>query len=100
MEVRSLRDQLQHADGDELGLRRTRSLARQICDAVRDPAMHPSIPMKAARAVVDGKVDPAELVELLDIIANMHARRAFKKSAGAYFVTSLKRIFQRCEVPW
>lgn len=100
MEVRSLRDQLQQADGDELGIRRCRQLARQICDVVKDPAMHPSVPMRAARAVVDGKVDPAELVELLDIMSAMHARRAFKKSPGAYFVTSIKRIFQRNEVPW
>jgi hypothetical protein len=56
--------------------------------------------MRAARAVVDGKVDPAELIELLDIMSAMHARRAYKKSPGAYFVTSIKRIFQRNEVAW
>lgn len=100
MEVRTLRDQLFQSEDDELGLRRCRQLARQICDVVRDPAMHPSVPTRAARAVVDGRVDPAELVELLDVIGAMHARRAFKKSPGAYFVTSIKRIFQRNEVPW
>ena len=55
MHVRTLHDTLERTEGEELGIRRTRSLARQICDVVRDPNMHPTIPMKAARAVVDPK---------------------------------------------
>ena len=101
MEVRQLRDQLFQSEGDELGIRRCRQLARQK-PRQRRPGSG-NAPLRADAppcAVVDGKVDPAELVELLDIMAAMHARHAFKKSPGAYFVTSVKRIFQRNEVPW
>ena len=102
MDVRTINDLVgpnsqAAAAGDELGLERTKRLARQIMVAVSDPKMHHSIPMKAARAVVDGKVDPAELKELLDIIV---AKGRTINTPGAYFCSSLKRIFQRCEVPW
>ncbi len=80
-----------------LGVDQTRTLAREIADAVRDPKMHPSIAMKAARAIVDRRISPGELTEVLDHICS-HRRTI--NSTGAYFCSCLKRIFQRNEVPW
>lgn len=82
-----------------LGTERVGLLAREVLRAVGDPKMHPGIAMRAARAVVDGKMETQELTEMLDIIASQ--RKAGRlRSPGAYFVTSLKRAFQRNEIAW
>jgi hypothetical protein len=75
----------------------TRAVARQIMDTVRDPKMHPSIAMRVARAISEKKLNPSELVEILDC---MTAQGSRINSRGAYFVTSIKRAFQRNEITW
>jgi hypothetical protein len=85
---------------DPLGMDATRAVARQIQETVRDPKMAPSIAMKVARAVTERKLNPSELTEILDAIAAIHARRGFTKGPGAYFVSCIRRAFQRNEIPW
>lgn len=82
-----------------LGTERVEQIAREVLRAVGDPKMHPGVAMRAARAVADGKLETQELTEMLDIIASQ--RKAGRlRSPGAYFVVSLKRSFQRNEIPW
>jgi hypothetical protein len=84
---------------DPLGSDATDNIARLILKTVADPKMHPSIPVKVARAIVNRQVPPSELEQLLDIInAKRHSRQI--RSTGAYFVAAIKRIFQRHEVIW
>lgn len=97
MDARSMLRSTEFDPATPLGVSQARTLAREIADAVRDPKMHPSIPMKAARAVVDRRISAAELAQLLDHIC---AHRAGIDSPGAYFCACLKRIFQANEVPW
>lgn len=74
-------------------------IARHIMHKVGDAKMHPSISMKVARALIDNRVSRSEIDELLDIVERKRETGELRKP-GAYFVTSVKRIFQREEVPW
>lgn len=82
---------------DPLGTSATRTVAQEIVEVVRDPRMHASIPLKVARAVVERRVSPMEVGEVLEAI---EANRSTIRCTGAYFVACVKRIFQRNEVPW
>lgn len=99
--IRELYDRAETAGTgtDPLGMDATRSVARSILDAVRDPKMHPSIAMRVARAITDGRLPKSELAEILDIIVALRTSGRVR-SPGAYFMTSIKRLFQRNEIPW
>lgn len=96
MDARQVLDST-HSEEITLGVSATRKLAREIADAVRDPKMHPSISMKAARAVVERKLSAEELTQLLNHICS-HRRSIH--STGAYFCSCLKRLFQAEGIPW
>lgn len=99
-DARKLHDEAAVEFNDPIGVDATRRIARQIVETIRDPKMHPTIPIRVARAVTDNKITPAELAEALDSIIAKRASGGFRVSAGAYFVTIMKRIFQYHEVPW
>lgn len=99
-DVRKLHDISKPDENDPLATDATTRLARKIMDTIRDPKMHPTIAMKAARAVVDRKLPPTELAEALDSVTTKRASGGFTRSAGAYFVTILKRLFAWHEIPW
>lgn len=99
MEARDLLRQSEPETDNELAIDQTRNLATQIQNAVGDPRMHTSIPTRVARAIVDRQISASELAEILDIVADQR-RKGRLRSPGAYFVTSIKRVFQRNEVPW
>lgn len=84
---------------DPLGTEAVHDMARAISNAVHDPKMHPSIAIKVARAVVERKVSPNEIAELCDIIKAKRMAGQLR-SPGAYFVTSVRRIFQAAEILW
>jgi hypothetical protein len=104
-DIRSLND-LTAAAGtsqDPLGMDAVRAVARQIANTVRDEKMAPSITMKVARAVAERKLNASELTEVLDSISTIYARSGragFKVAPGAYFVSCMRRAFQRNEIPW
>lgn len=84
---------------DPLGMDAVRAVARQIADAVRDPDMNPKIPLKIARDFAERKINASELAPLLEsIIAGRMTGRINRP--GAYFVTSIKRLYQKHEIPW
>jgi hypothetical protein len=95
----SLTRQSERTETDPLGTDAVRNVARAIMRAVGDPKMHHSIPTKVARAVVDRKIGPGELAEVCDIIEAKRKAGQLEKP-GAYFLVSMKRLFQRNEVPW
>lgn len=99
MNARQLREQTENVGGDYLAIDETRTIARQIADAVRDPKMHPTIAMKVARAVATRRISPDELIQILDYVVAKRVAGELR-SPGAYFVTSIKRVFQANEVPW
>lgn len=84
---------------DPLGTDAVRKVARKILCVVGDARMHPSIAYRAARAFVERRLQPEEIIELCDIIEIKRSRNELN-SPGAYFTASLKRLFQRHEIPW
>ncbi len=76
-----------------------RRIARHVLEKVGDAKMHHVVAMRVARALVDHKISRAEVDELLDIV-EAKRKRGELRSPGAYFVTSIKRIFERAEVIW
>ena len=76
-----------------------RRLARFIFHKVGDDRMHRSIAFKVGTALVESRCSRVELDELLEAV---EAKRLSGEldCSGAYFVTSIKRIFQREEIPW
>jgi hypothetical protein len=87
------------SESDPLGTDAVRNVARKIMCVVGDARMHPSIAYRAARAAVEHRLSPEELIELCDIIEVKRSRNELN-SPGAYFTASLKRLFQRHEIPW
>jgi len=96
---RNLYRQTERTDADPLGTDAVRKCARAIMRSVGDPEMHPSIPTKVARAVVERKLSPESIAELCDIIEAKRKAGQLEKP-GAYFVASIKRLFQRNDIPW
>jgi hypothetical protein len=84
---------------DALGLTWVRKMAGAIRMDVGDPLMHPSIPMKVARALWEKRLTIDEVAELCDIVRTKRQAGELD-SPGAYFVASIKRMFQRHEIPW
>lgn len=99
MDARTIREQTQLPSPTDLQQKEVRLVARQIQDAVGDPRMHPTIPMKVARAAIERKISITELCELVDYIAAKRQAGELR-SPGAYFVTSIRRVFQANEVTW
>jgi len=97
VDARTILRETEPAAASPLAMDQARSLAREISDAVRDPKMHPSIPMKAARAICDRKISAEELTQLLDHICS---NRRTIKSTGAYFCSCMKRMFQAAGIQW
>ena len=91
--------QTERTDADPLGTDAVAKIARKIMVVVGDPTVHRSTPVKLARAVVERRVSPEEVGYMLDTIT---AKRMSGEldSPGAYFITSVKRLFQRHEIPW
>jgi hypothetical protein len=88
-----------HTERDPLGTDAVRDLARAIHRAVNDPKMHPKIAMRVARVTWEGLLSRADLKELLDIVETKRRAKQLD-SPGAYFVASIKRLFQRNDIPW
>jgi hypothetical protein len=86
-------------EADPLGTDAVNTIARKIMVVVGDPTLHRSIPVKVARALVERRVSPNEIAELCDIITAKRASRELERP-GAYFITCVKRLFQRHEIPW
>jgi hypothetical protein len=61
--------------------------------------MHPTIPTKVARALVKRRDLLEEISELLDTVRAKREKGQIHKP-GAYFLSSVRRIFQREEIPW
>lgn len=99
--IRELQDTVSQVSSptDPIGLDAARTIARQIIEIVRDPKMHHSIPLRVGRAIADRQLNPSELKEILDIVLTQRLAGRLR-SPGAYFVTSIKRVFQRNEIPW
>jgi hypothetical protein len=74
-------------------------IAHKIQAIVADADMNPTIAIKAARAVVDGKLDLEEVTAILDGLTHQRTAGTLKKP-GAYFCASLKRAFTRNQIPW
>jgi hypothetical protein len=91
--------QTERTSTDPLGTEAVRTMARAIMQAVGDPNMHPTIPTKVARAVVERRVLPDEIANLCDTIDAKRKSGQLRKP-GAYFLSSVRRIFQREEIPW
>ena len=87
----------ERTEHDPLGTDAVAECARAIMRAVADPAMHPSIPTKVARAVVERSISPDEVAKLCDIIA---AKRNQLNSPGAYFLSSVRRMFRAADLQW
>ncbi len=87
------------SEHDPLGTDAVRECARAIMRAVDDTKMHPSIPTKVARAVVERQISPGEIASLCDII--QAKRKAGElNSPGAYFLSSVRRIFRAADITW
>lgn len=96
----NLHRQSEQTDADPLGTDAVRTVARKLATVVADPTVHPSIFVRVARAVVQRRVSPEEVARLCDTIMAKHRAGEFEKSAGAYFITSVMRMFKRNQVPW
>ena len=86
-------------EDDPLGLTWVRKMAGAIRMDVGDPLMHPSIPAKVARALWEKRLTVDEVAELCDIVRTKRQAGELD-SPGAYFVASIKRMFQRHEITW
>lgn len=91
------RDMVEKLRDDLLDTDATKQMTRSILSTVQDPKMHPGIAAKAANAVASGKLSAHELREVLESIVR---NRKSIDCRGAYFVSCLKRLFQRHEIPW
>jgi hypothetical protein len=91
--------QTERTESDPLGTDAVRNCARAMMRAVADQKMHPSIPTRVARAVVERKVSPHEIAELCDLI-EAKRKAGQLRQPGAYFLVSVRRIFQREEITW
>jgi hypothetical protein len=91
--------QTERTDADPLGTDAVMQMARKIMTVVADPTVHRSIPVKLARAVVERKISPDEVAYMLDTIAAKRMSGELDRP-GAYFIVSVKRLFQRHEIPW
>lgn len=91
--------QTERTEADPLGTDAVNTMARKIMNIVADPTVHRSIPIRLARAVVERKIPPDDVAYLCDAIL---AKRTSGElgSPGAYFIVSVKRLFQRYEIPW
>jgi hypothetical protein len=96
--IRKLRERSDRA-GDPIGLDVVTTMARKIMAAVGDPTLHFSIPVRVARAIEQGLLSPQEVGEVCDIIIAKNRNKELERP-GAYFITSMKRLFQRHEIPW
>ena len=97
--AKNLYRQTEKTEADPFGTDAVRTMARAIMRSVGDHDMHPSIPTKVARAIVERKLSPNEVAELCDIIEAKRKAGQLERP-GAYFVTSIKRLFQRNDIPW
>jgi hypothetical protein len=86
-------------DDDPLGSEYVRKIVGAIRADVGDPLMHPSIPTNVARALWERRLSIDEVAELCDIVRTKRLAKELE-SPGAYFVASIKRMFQRNDIPW
>jgi hypothetical protein len=89
----------EQSESDPLGTEYVRKMVGAIRLDVGDPLMHPSIPTKVARALWERRLSLEEVAELLDIVRTKRLAGELG-SPGAYFTASVKRMFQRNDIPW
>jgi len=89
----------ERSEFDPLGTDKVREIARSIMRAIGDPNMHPMIATRVARAVIERKVSPDEIATLCDTV-ECKRKAGQLRVPGAYFLQSVRRIFQREEIPW
>lgn len=94
MDVRQKR-QLDDADP----FTKIRAYAQSIIADVGDPDMHPSIPTKVARALVDCNLTITEVAEVTAIIRRKREAGQLDKP-GAYFLSSMRRLFRKHDLTW
>ncbi|MCH8923073.1 MAG: hypothetical protein IIA67_08005 [Planctomycetes bacterium] len=98
--VSSIRDIMRQKQEDLVGHEDvTRKLAAWVYFKVGDVNMNRVISDRVARLLQDHLLQRSEIDELLDTVETKRKSGELRKP-GAYFVVSLKRIYQREEISW
>ena len=84
---------------DPMGTKRVEQIARSIMDDVGDVDMHGSIPTKVARAIFENRIPFGEVAVVCDIIRSKRKSRQLDKP-GAYFLSSMRRLFRKHDLKW
>lgn len=91
--------QVELGENHVLGTQQVRNCARELVRAIADKDMHPSIPLRVARAIVERQVSVHSVNEICDHIEAKRMAGELKKP-GAYFLSSVRRLFYANGVEW